>query len=101
MDNLISTPTARSLIQALPEAITMPDLTALWETKFQAIKEGTLSIDDMMKQDFSDSGQNCPGRLRFRPGRRGEKACRAREEDGSQGWKGRREVPEVRGKDGP
>ena len=47
---LISTPAARSLIQALPEAITLPDLTALWETKFRAIKEGTLSIDDMMEQ---------------------------------------------------
>ena len=47
---LISTPAARSLIQALPEAITLPDLTALWETKFRAIKEGTLSIEDMMEQ---------------------------------------------------
>ena len=34
----------------MPEAITLPDLTALWETKFRAIKEGTLSIEDMMEQ---------------------------------------------------
>ena len=47
---LISTPAARSLIQALPEEITLPDLTAIWELKFRQIKEGELSIDDVMEQ---------------------------------------------------
>ena len=47
---LISTPAARSLIRALPEAITLPDLTALWEVKFRAVKDRTLSIGDMMEQ---------------------------------------------------
>jgi DNA topoisomerase-3 len=47
---LISTPAARSLIQALPEEITLPDLTAIWETKFREIKEGELSIDEVMEQ---------------------------------------------------
>lgn len=98
---LISTPSARSLIQTLPEAITLPDLTALWETKFRAIKEGTLSIDDMMEQMATTIRESIAqaGSV-FRAGQWGEKACKGREKDGFQGWKGRREVPEVWGKDG-
>ena len=47
---LISTPTSRALIQALPEAMTLPDLTAMWEMEFRKIKGGELAIEDMMKQ---------------------------------------------------
>ena len=47
---LISTPAARSLIQALPEQITLPDLTAIWEMMFRRIKEGEASIDEVMEQ---------------------------------------------------
>ena len=47
---LISTPAARSLIQALPEEITLPDMTAIWEMMFRRIKEGELSIDEVMEQ---------------------------------------------------
>ena len=47
---LISTPAARCLIQALPKEITLPDLTAIWELKFRQIKDGELSIDEVMEQ---------------------------------------------------
>ena len=47
---LISTQAARSLIQALPKEITLPDLTAIWEMMFRKIKEGEVSIDEVMRQ---------------------------------------------------
>ena len=47
---LISTPAARSLIHALPEEITLPDMTAIWEMKFREVKEGKASIDEVMEQ---------------------------------------------------
>lgn len=47
---LISTPAARSLIQALPKEITLPDMTAIWELKFRKIKEGELSIGEVMEE---------------------------------------------------
>ena len=48
----------------------------------------------------NDSGEHRPSGLRFRAGQWGEEACEVYKEDGSQGRKGRREVPEVWGKDG-
>lgn len=47
---LISTPPARNLIQALPEAITLPDLTALWEMEFRNIKEGKTTLVEVMQK---------------------------------------------------
>lgn len=47
---LISTPPARNLIQALPEAITLPDLTAIWELEFRKIKEGKTTLDETMQK---------------------------------------------------
>ena len=46
--NLISSPAARSLIHALPENITLPDLTAIWETYFRKIKDSEMSIDEVI-----------------------------------------------------
>ena len=46
--NLISSPAARSLIHALPENITLPDLTAVWETFFRKIKDAQMSIEEVI-----------------------------------------------------
>ena len=47
--NLISSSAARCLIHALPENITLPDLTAVWETFFRKIKDSQMSIDEVIK----------------------------------------------------
>ena len=46
--NLISSPAARSLIHALPENITLPDLTAVWEAYFRKVKDSHMSIDEVI-----------------------------------------------------
>ena len=46
--NLISSQAARSLIHALPEKITLPDLTAVWETYFRKIKNSQMSINEVI-----------------------------------------------------
>ena len=46
--NLISSLAARTLIHALPENITLPDLTAVWETFFRKIKDAQMSIDEVI-----------------------------------------------------
>ena len=46
--HLISSPAARSLIHALPQNITLPDLTAVWETFFRKIKDSQISIDEVI-----------------------------------------------------
>ena len=46
--NLISSTAARSLIHALPENITLPDLTAVWETYFRKVKDSQMSIDEVI-----------------------------------------------------
>ena len=46
--NLISSPAARTLIHALPENITLPDLTAIWETYFRKVKNSHMSIDEVI-----------------------------------------------------
>ena len=47
--NLISSQASRSLIHALPEKITLPDLTAVWETYFRKIKNSEMSIDEVIR----------------------------------------------------
>lgn len=46
--NLISSTAARNLIHALPENITLPDLTAIWETYFRKVKDSQMSIDEVI-----------------------------------------------------
>ena len=46
--NLISSTAARNLIHALPENITLPDLTAIWETYFRKVKASQMSIDEVI-----------------------------------------------------
>lgn len=48
-----STKTAKMLIDALPEEITLPDMTASWELAFHEIVEGQTSLDAAMKS-FSE-----------------------------------------------
>ena len=45
---IISSPAARCLIHALPENITLPDLTAVWETYFRKVKASEMSIDEVI-----------------------------------------------------
>ncbi len=47
--HLISSPAARSLIHSLPENITLPDLTAVWEIFFRKIKDSEMSIDEVIR----------------------------------------------------
>ena len=47
--NLISSSAARCLIHALPDNITLPDLTAVWESYFRKIKASQMSIDEVIK----------------------------------------------------
>ena len=43
-----STPAGRGLIEALPEALTLPDMTARWESALTAITEKSASYDSLM-----------------------------------------------------
>lgn len=43
-----ATPTGHSLIDALPEVATQPDLTARWESQLSAIHEGTSTYTSLM-----------------------------------------------------
>jgi len=43
-----STPTGQSLIQALPDTATRPDMTALWESKLSAINDGSSNYNELM-----------------------------------------------------
>ena len=45
---VISSTAARDLIHALPENITFPDLTAIWETYFRKVKASEMSIDEVI-----------------------------------------------------
>ena len=45
---VISTDTAKALIGALPEDITLPDMTALWELKFRQIAQGEKKLDEVV-----------------------------------------------------
>jgi DNA topoisomerase-3 len=46
---IISTPTARSLIAALPDVATQPDMTALWEASLRKISEGQAPLDTFLE----------------------------------------------------
>ena len=46
--NLISSTAAHNLIHTLPENITLPDLTAIWETYFRKIKNAQMSIEEVI-----------------------------------------------------
>jgi len=46
---IVSTPTARSLIAALPDVATQPDMTALWEASLRKISEGQAPLDAFLE----------------------------------------------------
>ena len=45
---IYSTPTGQSLVQALPEVATYPDLTARWESQLSAIHDGRSNYQQLM-----------------------------------------------------
>jgi DNA topoisomerase-3 len=47
---IISTPTARAYIQALPRDLSAPDMTALWETALSEIESGRNTYERFMEQ---------------------------------------------------
>ncbi|MEI7425014.1 MAG: DNA topoisomerase, partial [Candidatus Staskawiczbacteria bacterium] len=47
---LIPSETAYTLIDSLPDELTYPDTTAIWEMNFDKITEGGHSMDDFMKE---------------------------------------------------
>ena len=46
---IVSTPTARSLVAALPDVATQPDMTALWEASLRKISEGQAPLDAFLE----------------------------------------------------
>jgi len=45
---IMSTPTARGLIRALPEVATQPDLTALWEATLRKVQDGQAPLEGFL-----------------------------------------------------
>nr|WP_262983910.1 DNA topoisomerase [Halomonas elongata] len=45
---LVSTPLGQQLIDALPEVVTNPGMTALWEQALDSVAAGELSLEDFM-----------------------------------------------------
>src|SRR5450755_2575154 len=45
---IVSTPTARALIRALPDVATQPDMTALWETTLRKVQDRQAPLDGFL-----------------------------------------------------
>lgn len=54
---LVSTPTARQLIDALPSALTDPGMTALWEQALDDIAAGKMELQEFMARQASMVGK--------------------------------------------
>ncbi len=48
--SVVSTPTGRALIQALPRTATTPDMTAVWEAAMRAIVDGRQTLDAFIER---------------------------------------------------
>jgi DNA topoisomerase-3 len=46
---IVSTPTARALIGALPDVATQPDLTALWEATLRKVQDGQAPLENFLR----------------------------------------------------
>jgi DNA topoisomerase-3 len=46
---IVSTPTGRALIRALPDVATQPDMTALWEASLRKISEGQAPLEGFLE----------------------------------------------------
>jgi DNA topoisomerase-3 len=92
---IVSTPTGRALIRALPDVATQPDLTALWEAGLRRIQDGKAPLGQFLEAVEAQlgelvargkgagllqipgvetrpcPGQGCGGSLRKRDGKRG------------------------------
>ena len=79
--NIISTSGARTLIGALPEKITAPDLTARWEDALDMIVKGTLTLEQFKKMqvkfvtDLINEGKSQDITLIAAPPTGKQKAC--------------------------
>ncbi|MGJ8518344.1 DNA topoisomerase III [Carnimonas bestiolae] len=51
--SIVSTPTGQALIHALPQQLSNPGMTALWEQALDMVAEGNLSLDDFMSRQTS------------------------------------------------
>lgn len=47
--NFVSTDLGRDLITSLPEVLTWPDMTAIWESELNEISEGNIKIPDFLE----------------------------------------------------
>lgn len=54
---ILSTPTGQSLIKALPEDITSPGLTAIWESYLEKVSDGELSLEKFMEGQVANVRQ--------------------------------------------
>ena len=56
---LIPTPKAHLLVSALPDELTYPDATALWEMDFEKIVGGDIVLDDFISQQETSVAELC------------------------------------------
>jgi len=55
--NVVSTALARALISALPNVLTQPDMTALWEAAMRSIESSKLTVEEFLGRVVSQVGQ--------------------------------------------
>lgn len=48
--NIIATPIGRQLIQALPDVVSQPDMTALWESQLESISQQAMGYNQFITQ---------------------------------------------------
>ena len=55
--NVVSTALGRALITALPDVLTRPDMTALWEAAMRSIESSKLTVEEFLARVVSQVGQ--------------------------------------------
>lgn len=72
---LIPTESAYLLIDALPEELTYPDSTALWENILQRMAEGGESLEEFLRQQAEFTTSICAGATRLDISVKGDYPC--------------------------
>lgn len=72
---LIPTPPAYLLIDALPEELTYPDFTALWESILSAMASGSESLEDFLKEQAGFTTALCSKAKEMSMPLQGEHTC--------------------------
>ena len=72
---LVPTEAAYLLIDALPETMTYPDSTALWEDVLQRMASGEAQLDDFLTQQAAFTRAVCAEALGLRISPKGEHVC--------------------------